>query len=168
MKPATISLRRTLLLAGLGLLALPAYASDRERREDWRITHPGHGGKRKHSKRDDRDDDDNRRQGLRQHHFEERHRVVVSRYYVQEYRHGHCPPGLARKHNGCLPPGQFRHWQMGRPLAREVIYHEVPPALIVQLGTPPRGYRYVRVASDILLIAIGTAIVVDALEDLIR
>lgn len=57
---------------------------------------------------------------------------------------------------------------MGRPLANGVHYHEVPPALVVQLGEPPRGHRYVRVAADILLITIGTAIVVDAIEDLIR
>lgn len=27
------------------------------------------------------------------------------------YRHG-CPPGLAKKHNGCLPPGQA--WRIGQ------------------------------------------------------
>ena len=24
------------------------------------------------------------------------------------YGHGGCPPGLAKKHNGCMPPGQAR------------------------------------------------------------
>jgi Ni/Co efflux regulator RcnB len=33
---------------------------------------------------------------------------------------------------------------------------------------PPSGYRYVRVASDILLIAAGTGMVVDAIQDLGR
>jgi len=33
-------------------------------------------------------------------------------------------------------------------------------------GAPPAGHRYVRVAADILLIAVGTAMVVDAIEDL--
>jgi len=42
----------------------------------------------------------------------------------------------------------------------------VPPTLIVQLGQPPARHRYVRVATDILLIAIGTGMVVDAIEDL--
>ena len=23
------------------------------------------------------------------------------------YGNGHCPPGLAKKHNGCMPPGQY-------------------------------------------------------------
>jgi Ni/Co efflux regulator RcnB len=101
-------------------------------------------------------------------HFEDRHRVVVREYYVQEYRSGHCPPGLRKKHNGCMPPGQAKKWKKGRPLPREVIYYEVPPALVVQIGTPPPGYRYVRVASDILMIAIGTGMVIDAIQDLGR
>ena len=40
--------------------------------------------------------------------------------------------------------------------------------MVLTLGVPPSGYRYVRVASDILLIAVGTRIVVDAIEDLVR
>ena len=75
---------------------------------------------------------------------------------------------MAKKHNGCMPPGQARKWTVGRPLPREVIFYEVPPALIVQIGQPPSGYRYVRVASDILLIALGTGMVIDAIQDLGR
>jgi hypothetical protein len=36
-----------------------------------------------------------------------------------DYGYGGCPPGLAKKHNGCMPPGQARklsrgqHWQNG-------------------------------------------------------
>jgi len=49
-----------------------------------------------------------------------------------------------------------------------VIYHTVPPELVTQLGAPPPGHKYVRVASDILLIAVGTGLVVDAINDLGR
>jgi hypothetical protein len=42
------------------------------------------------------------------------------------------------------------------------------PLVPVQIGVPPSGYRYVRVASDILMIAIGTGMVVDAIRDLGR
>lgn len=101
-------------------------------------------------------------------HFEERHKVAVREYYVDEFRRGHCPPGLAKKHNGCMPPGQAKKWHKGRPLPREVIFHDLPPALIVKIGDPPPGYRFVRVASDILLIAVGTGMVIDAIEDLGR
>jgi len=101
-------------------------------------------------------------------HFQDRQRVVVREYYVEEHRSGHCPPGLAKKHNGCMPPGQAKKWKKGHPLPREVVYYEVPPALVVKIGTPPPGYKYVRVASDILMIAIGTSLVVDAIQDLGR
>jgi len=75
---------------------------------------------------------------------------------------------LAKKNNGCMPPGQARNWVVGRALPREVIYYDVPPALVVQFGQPRPGYRYVRVASDILLIAIGTGMIIDAMQDLGR
>lgn len=101
-------------------------------------------------------------------HFAEHDRAVVHQYYVKEFERGHCPPGLARKHNGCLPPGQAKKWRIGHPLPREVVFYDLPPQLVVEIGVPPPGYRYVRVASDILMIAAGTGMVVDAIEDLGR
>ncbi|MGP1679852.1 MAG: RcnB family protein [Burkholderiales bacterium] len=101
-------------------------------------------------------------------HFEERHREIVRTYYTEQFRGGRCPPGLRKKHNGCLPPGQAKKWQLGRALPRDVIFYEVPQPLVLQIGAPPRGYRYVRVATDVLLIAIGTGMVVDAIQDLGR
>jgi Ni/Co efflux regulator RcnB len=44
----------------------------------------------------------------------------------------------------------------------------VPRSVVLTLGMPPSGYRYVRVASDILLLAVGTGMVVDAIEDLVH
>ncbi len=38
----------------------------------------------------------------------------------------------------------------------------------MRLPPPPTGYRYVRVAADILLIAVGSSVVIDAVEDLMR
>ena len=93
---------------------------------------------------------------------------MVRDYYVEEFRGGRCPPGLAKKHNGCMPPGQAGRWQLGQPLSRDVVYYEVPRPLVMQIGPPPSGYRYVRVATDILMIAIGTGMVVDAIQDLGR
>ena len=134
----------------------PSWAGGGKKHEDRDKDHPKGKGKGWDRDRDGRG------------HFEERHRVVVREYYVKEYRAGHCPPGLAKKRNGCMPPGQAKKWRMGRPLPREVIFYSVPPALVVEIGVPPSGYRYVRVASDILLIAIGTGLVVDAIQDLGR
>jgi Ni/Co efflux regulator RcnB len=65
-----------------------------------------------------------------------------------------------------MPPGQAKKWRMGYPLPGDLTYYTVPAALIGRLGPPPAGHKYVRVASDILLIAIGTSMVVDAIEDL--
>jgi Ni/Co efflux regulator RcnB len=101
-------------------------------------------------------------------HFSDRHRTVSHDYYGEQFRAGRCPPGLAKKHNGCMPPGQARKWSVGRALPPDVIYYEVPSTLVVQFGRPPSGHRYVRVASDILLIALGTGMVIDAMQDLGR
>jgi Ni/Co efflux regulator RcnB len=101
-------------------------------------------------------------------HFSDQHRTIARGYYSEQFHNGHCPPGLAKKHNGCMPPGQARKWSVGRALPRDVVFYEVPPALIVQIGRPPSGYRYVRVAGDILLIALGTGMVMDAIQDLGR
>lgn len=123
-----------------------------------------------HDERHDRHRHEQRRDDWRagRHvHFGDHHRVVVREYYVHEY-HRHCPPGLARKGNGCQPPGHVRDWEYGRPLPRHVIYYDVPPVLVTRIGPPPEGHRYVRVAGDILLIAIGTGLVVDAIQDLTR
>lgn len=102
-------------------------------------------------------------------YFDERQRSAAHDYYGREFRSGgSCPPGLAKKHNGCMPPGQAKKWGMGRPLPSDVAYYPVGPEVSVRLGVPPSGYKYVRVAKDILLIAVGTSMVVDAIEDLGR
>ncbi|MCK9397963.1 MAG: RcnB family protein, partial [Methylobacter sp.] len=99
-----------------------------------------------------------------QHYFDDRHRAVIHDYYVEQFRTGRCPPGLAKKQNGCVPPGLARQWNIGQRLPRNVTYYDLPPTVLNQLGAPLPGYRYVRVADDILLIAIGTGLVVDALQ----
>jgi len=101
-----------------------------------------------------------------QRYFDDRHRTVIRDYYTEQFHTGRCPPGLAKKHNGCMPPGLAKQWAIGRPLPRNVIYYDLPPAIVMQLGLPLPGYRYARVGSDILLMAIGTGLVVDAILDL--
>jgi hypothetical protein len=80
------------------------------------------------------------------------------------YSRGHCPPGLAKK--GCIPPGQATKWRRGYPLAQDVTFYDLSPGIARRMGRPPAGYRYIRVAQDILMIATGTGIVVDAVYDL--
>jgi Ni/Co efflux regulator RcnB len=93
-------------------------------------------------------------------------RDLIRDYYGNSIRSKGCPPGLAKKHNGCLPPGQAKQWQRGARLPGGVVIYDLPRDLSIRLGTPPAGHRYVRVASDILLITVGTSMVVDAIEDL--
>jgi len=163
---------RTMALAIAGILAFsPALAE----KPSWAGQGKGKGGdqERGESRGHDSDRGDGRarqqdRHDDRREHFGDPHRSAVREYYGSHYQSGRCPPGLAKKHNGCMPPGQARKWIMGRPLPREVIYYEVPQPLVLQLGQPPRGYRYVRVSGDILMMAIGTGMIVDAIQDLGR
>ena len=99
-------------------------------------------------------------------YFIDQHRTAIHDYYFNEYQAGRCPPGLAKKHNGCMPPGQAKKWAIGRPLPRDVVFYDLPSG--INIGPPPPGYRFVRVASDILMISIGTGMVMDAINDLGR
>lgn len=101
-------------------------------------------------------------------YFVDQQRDAARDYYGRQYSAKRCPPGLAKKNNGCMPPGQAKKWAVGQPLPANVIFYSVPQAVVVRLGVPPAGHRYVRVANDILLIAIGTSMVIDAIEDLMR
>ena len=101
-------------------------------------------------------------------YFGDDQRRAATDYYGQEKAKGRCQPGLAKKNNGCMPPGQAKKWAKGQPLPRDVVFYPVPRAVTVKIGLPPAGYKYVRVANDILMIAIGTSMVVDAIEDLMR
>jgi hypothetical protein len=101
-------------------------------------------------------------------YFSAESRISIHKYYGDKFRSGRCPPGLAKKANGCMPPGQAKKWMIGRPLPREVVFYDLPPEVLVQLGPVPSRHRFVRVASDILMIAVGTGMVVDAIENIGR
>src|SRR5947209_3189440 len=61
------------------------------------------------------------------------------------YGVGRCPPGLAKKHNGCMPPGQARklargqRWQNGYGNAYS--YQQIPYSVRRQYNLNTR-YRY--------------------------
>ncbi len=177
----TTALSLALLLGSLPALAekpewagQPGGKHEQREKQDKRDKH----GKHAPSQRDERMEP--RREGARApstnvqvniqigQYFGEPQRRIAYDYYEPRFKAGKCPPGLAKKHNGCLPPGQAKKWRMGYPLPRDVVYYPVPSGVSVQIGLPPAGYKYVRVAADILLIAVGTGMVVDAIEDLGR
>jgi Ni/Co efflux regulator RcnB len=95
-------------------------------------------------------------------YFNDRHREVTRSYYHEHYSSGrNCPPGLAKKHNGCLPPGQAKKWAVGQPIPRGVTVYSVPQPVIVQLPPPPYGYRYARLGNDIVLVQSQNNLIVD-------
>ncbi|MCL6699400.1 hypothetical protein LZ496_11485 [Sphingomonas sp. NSE70-1] len=62
------------------------------------------------------------------------------------YGGGGCPPGLAKKNNGCLPPGQAKklynvgqHWPRNYGYAWN--YNQIPYDMRTQYGFNP-NYRY--------------------------
>lgn len=98
--------------------------------------------------------------------FGDNKRDIIRDYYSGQFKSGHCPPGLAKKNNGCQPPGQAKKWRRGYPLPHDVIYHDLPDDLLRRLGRTEEGYKLVRVGTDILKIGIGTGLVIEAVEDL--
>ncbi len=99
----------------------------------------------------------------------DRDRGIVYSYYRTEFAAGRCPPGLAKKGNGCRPPGKSqppRLWVVGQPLPPAVVYQPVPPAVVQQLEPVPPGYGYVRVDDDVLLMDMTNRMVADVVNAL--
>ena len=95
-------------------------------------------------------------------YFNDQHRTYVRQYYTQHYGGAKkCPPGLAKKNNGCMPPGQVRNWAVGQPIPAGVTLYSVPQPVLVQLPPVPYGYRYGRVGGDIVLVYQKNNLVVD-------
>lgn len=173
-----------LLFSGMALADKPEWAGTRDGADDKKQSYKPEkrNGKYEHENHE-RDGDYNSRHESRRYssrdndrrsrvdiriggYIDDEHRHETRQYYREYSRSGRCPPGLARKHNGCRPYGHSRRWAMGEYLPRDVVYHTVEPEIRIRLGNPPRGHEFVRVASDILLIAVGTGLVVDAIDDL--
>jgi len=62
------------------------------------------------------------------------------------YGAGGCPPGLAKKNNGCMPPGQAKKlYNIGQrfPVGYGLpwTYNQIPPVLRQQYGFAP-NYNY--------------------------
>jgi hypothetical protein len=125
----------------------------------------GFAGKPDKDKKKDKKDKAQGTQVINGFNVDERGRVQV--FFVETHGRGKCPPGLAKKNNGCLPPGQAKKlWAIGQPLAGTVVFYPLPGPLLMQLTPAPTGYQYVRVANDILLMAIGTRMIAAAIADL--
>jgi Ni/Co efflux regulator RcnB len=94
-------------------------------------------------------------------------RGAVRTYWIDTYGRGNCPPGLAKKHNGCLPPGQAKkRYAIGHRLPVGIVVEPLPEVLGRRLRPTPAGYRYVVVDGDVLLLATATSLVVDAIANI--
>jgi hypothetical protein len=83
----------------------------------------------------------------------------IIRHHIREDAFRHCPPGLAKKNPPCVPPGQAKKWRVGYPLPHDVVFVPVPYDWGLRA---PRGYQYVQVDKDVLLIAEAGHHVIDA------
>jgi Ni/Co efflux regulator RcnB len=179
----TIFVFVTLLLINVSAFAdRPEWAGHREDGDGARQHGNKQGqGKNKHRDREEDDEEDDRRDERSRDriqskrdilevsiggYFANEQRDEAHEYYRERFRSGHCPPGLVKRKNGCNPPGHARRWSMGERLTQQVRRESIDPAIRIKLGVPPKGHEFVRVATDILLIAVGTGIVVDAIQDL--
>ncbi len=90
-------------------------------------------------------------------------------FFVEQHGRGKCPPGLAKKKNGCLPPGQARkRYVVGHPLPASVVVLPLPPALEIRLGRPRAGFRFGILDGDLVKLEIATSRVVDAVVGLVN
>ena len=173
---------RLAALALCALLASGGAMADKGERDD---KGGKHGRGNKHEQRDEDHRDDGRYDSRYDRHHDRRYderrddvsiqlyfgnndRRIINEYYAPEFRSGHCPPGLAKKGNGCMPPGQAKKWRKGHALPQGIAYYDLPPDLIYRMPPPPPRHRYVRVGPDILLLSTGSGIVVDAIIDIGR
>ncbi len=151
MKPKPAILAAIILASGAFGLSDAAWSKDNGK---------GHGhGKDRHQEESyhDRDDDGDVVIVIDNHD-----RTRIRDYIGEDYRR-HCPPGLAKKHNGCLPPGQAKkHYRIGERLPDDVVFIPVPADLRERLMPVPAGYQYVQVDKDVLLISEAGKKVIDA------
>ena len=70
-----------------------------------------------------------------------------------------CPSGLAKKQNGCLPPGQAKKYRIGDTLPDD--HTDLPEDILTSL-TPPDGYFYAMVDKDVLLVSEASKKIIDA------
>jgi hypothetical protein len=101
--------------------------------------------------------------------FSDTQREAARSYFVTQYGRGNCPPGLAKKNNGCLPPGQAKkRYVVGHSLPYGIVVGELPVELSRRIGPAPAGYRYGILDGDLVKLAVGTMLVADVIEGLIR
>ncbi len=169
-----------LALASLFLAAAPGFAKDHGNEGNGKGKH----AQKEHRKADKHADKHADKEHAKEHkraekrrrkdieagtYFDDRQRSSVREYYAHAYGNGKkCPPGLAKKHNGCMPPGHAGNWQVGQPLPRGATVYPLPSPVIQLLPPAPYGYRYVRIGGDIVLVQQQSNLIVDIIIGLLN
>ena len=160
--------QRFLALAMVSLfVSAPVFGKDKDKDDD----HGNGKGKnaQKHEYKEERKAEKRERKNIQPGtYFNDQQRTYVREYYVQNYSNGKkCPPGLAKKNNGCMPPGQVKNWVVGQPVPRGVLLYTVPQPVIRQLPPAPYGYRYVLIGGDVVLVQQQNNLIVDIIVGLL-
>lgn len=82
--------------------------------------------------------------------------------YLENTRGKKCPPGLAKKNNGCLPPGQAKRYAIGHRLTTD--NRSLPQKLLDILSPPPQGSFYRMVDNDVVLVSQQNQQIMDAVS----
>lgn len=161
-----LNARRIVALAMVSLfIAGPVFAKDHgDDHDDGRDKHG-----EKHRNKDEKHAEKRQREEIKPGaYFDDQQRTYVREYYTTNYGEGkRCPPGLAKKNNGCMPPGQARNWAIGQPVPRGVTVYTVAPPVIRMLPPAPYGYRYARLGGDVVLVQQQNNIIVDVIQGLL-
>ena len=93
-------------------------------------------------------------------------------YHNASYRN--CPPGLAKKHNGCMAPGQYRkmnRWTRGERLPRGynsyTSYNQIPYSYRQRYNLDPNN-RYIYQNNTIYQVDPRTQVIQQILGGLVR
>lgn len=156
MNSALFSLLRFLIVGCLGfslVLAFPAHAKNEKHSKGYEKHHMKGEDSSKHKSSGHSDG------GASVNVIIDHDRSTLLNYL--ESRH-HCPPGLAKKNNGCLPPGQAKKYMRGMVVEPGIQWIPLPHDVVVRLTPPPPGALYVQVDQNVLLVTEATRKVLDA------
>ena len=89
--------------------------------------------------------------------------------YANNYGRNDCPPGLAKKRNGCVPPGQVgRNWERGYRMPNDYAYtgYEQIPVRYRDQYDLDRDYNYVYRDNRIYVIDRRTSLIERIIDNL--
>ena len=108
LKSQTLVVLTIVLALALGLVAAPAFAGKPSWADSDKEKH-AKSSKKHEKKKTTKKEKAKSKKAKHDKYFSYQHEDVVRHYYRKEFRDGkNCPPGLAKKKNGCMPPGQAK------------------------------------------------------------